>query len=236
MKQKALDNVQLQSFATGTNSVNDMTFDFSRINKKFYHQVVNALKKYGINHIQSLGFSLDLYYESYKSEFPTFKPERITKIVRSAKPKKEPTILAESCFRKIPQVIDNLLLAIDFILKNTKTLESLTLRSFQLSKSQIEMLSQSLESNSTIKKLKLDNCTIFDEGFSTIIRSLHHEGLKTFICNNCGVTDISIEDIKSYLSYQVSLQREAEWKASLISVLNITGTVCCNIIDFESDS
>lgn len=231
-KNKPLSQIELQGFGLSDSKLKDLVYDFSRINNKFFPPIIAAIKQYGIQHLSSLSFSLDMYYQSYKSEFPTVRPDKARVVIRSSKPKMEPTVLAESCYRKLPKAIDSLLLALEYVLKNTSTLETLTFRSFLLTKPQIEKLSQILEQNSTIKKLRFDNVTLFDEGFSVVIRSLHHQGLKSFHCTNCGLTDNSIPDVKSFLLFHVSLQREAEWRASL-ELDGIVSTICLTTLDLQ---
>lgn len=231
-KNKPLSQLQLQSFALSDSKLKDIVYDFSRINNKFFYQIIEGIKKYGLQHLTSLSFSLDMYYQSYKSEFPTVRPEKARVVIRSSKPKMEPTVLAESCYRKISKTVENLLEALEYVLKNTTSLESLTFRSFLLTKQQIEKLGEVLEHNSTVKKLKFDNVTLFDEGFSIVIRSLHHQGLKSFYCTNCGLTDNSIPDVKSFLLFHVSLQREAEWRASL-ELDGIVSTICLTTLDLQ---
>lgn len=231
-KNKPLSQMQLQGFALSDSKLKDLVYDFSRINNKFFSPIITAIKKYGLQHLTSLSFSLDMYYQSYKSEFPTVRPDKARVVIRSSKPKMEPTILAESCYRKISKTVEILLDALEYVLKNTTSLETLTFRSFLLTKQQIEKLGEILEQNSTIKKLKFDNVTLFDEGFSIVIRSLHHQGLKSFYCTNCGLTDYSIADVKSFLLFHVSLQREAEWRASL-ELDGIVSTICLTTLDLQ---
>lgn len=231
-KYKPLTQIQMQSFALSDSALKDQVYDFSRINSNFFQPILTAIKKYGIQHLTSLSFSLDMYYQSYKSEFPTVRPDIARVVIRSSKPKMEPTVLSESCYRKLPKAVDNLLQALEYVLKNTTSLETLTFRSFLLTKEQIEKLAEILEHNSTIKKLKFDNVSLFDEGFSVVLRSLHHQGLKYFYCTNCGLTDYSIADVKSFLLFHVSLQREAEWKASL-ELDGIVSTICLTTLDLQ---
>ncbi|OHT06889.1 hypothetical protein TRFO_24993 [Tritrichomonas foetus] len=232
IKQKELTKLELQSYANGGKTRSEAIYDFSRIHRKEYSMILTALKKYGIKHLTKLGFSLDLYYESYKSEFPSLRQQEGTKVIRSVKPRVEPSILSESAYRKIPNAVDLLLDALDYILANSITMESLTFRSFQLTKAQIERLSNSIEKNSSLTSLTFDNVTLFDEGFSILVRRLHRPGLKALHFKNCGLTDASIDFIKSILHYHVSLQREAEWKASL-EIDGIVDTICLTTLDVQ---
>ena len=234
MTEKIISKIQLQNFATGS-SRKDMFFDFSRINKKYFDSIISAIRKYGIKHLTTLGFSLDLYYEAFKSEFPSLRPtegKQARKVVRSAKPHVEPSILIESAFRKIPNSVDLLIDLLEYVLIHTTSLKSLTFRSYQLKKPQLERLSHAIENNTTLSSLTFDNVTLFDEGFFIMSRALHRPGFVDIHFRNCGLTDMSIDPLKHILSYNVSLQREEEWKASL-EIGGVVDIICLKTLDIQ---
>lgn len=231
MKAKKLTKEQLAQYSQRTDQ--NLEFDLSRIPAKDFDLILNAIARYSKKHIVSLTFTLNFYFENYKGEYPNLNldSDRI-KVPRNVK--MEPVILTESAYRKNPSIIDKLLNCLYMILPDAEMMRTLVFKAMILNKSQIEKIGESLNKNTSIKTVAFENCTLYDQGFSIIARSIKHLGITSFICRSCGVTDNSISTVKSLLSYHISIQKEAEWKASL----EIDGTVsiiCMTSVDLQNN-
>jgi hypothetical protein len=76
---------------------------------------------------------------------------------------------------------------------------------------------------------------MFDAGFGKLANALRREGIKSGIFRECGITDMSIDTVKSLLSFHTSLQRDAEWKASL-EIGGVIPIVCLRSLDLRGNA
>ena len=233
MRKRQLTKQQLLACSMKQKSDKSLVFDFSRVHKDVFYQVLEGIEKYGVINIESLVLSLDLFYKSYKSEFPSLKPDH-TRRTDIAVRHVEPQILTESAYRQIPKTTDLVVDTVCKILKETTSLNSLEFRSFLFNNEQLERLAEGLREATSLNSVKFSNVPLFDDGFEIISRSIRHPGLASITFATCGLSDKAISAVKSLLSYQVSVQKEAEWKASL-ELDGIVSTICLKKLDLSGN-
>ena len=233
MRKQELTKQQLLACSMKQKSDKSLVFDFSRVNKDMFYSVLEGIERYGIINIESLVFSLDLFYKSYKSEFPSLKPDH-TRRTDLAVRHVEPQILTESAYRQIPHTTDMIVDTVCKILKETSSLNSIEFRSFLFTNEQLERLADGLREATTLNSVKFSNVPLFDDGFGIISRSIRHPGIRQIVFSTCGLSDKSIPAVKSLLSYQVSVQKEAEWKASL-ELDGVVSTICLKSLDLSGN-
>lgn len=186
-------------------------FDFSRIRDDDFKSILYTIVKNCENDITSITFSLDLFYETYKSDLsvPAF----------SQKPREkeifEPVSLETSAFRKCKKFVQALIIAIKFIFKKARNLKNFIFKSFYLPKHELISLITSLESMSQIESLSFVNTPLYEDPFRIAVSVLKNKKLSEIHFNQCGLTDSSIDDIRSILNSNIMSQKQHEEEARL---------------------
>lgn len=233
MRKKELTKQQLFSYSITQNDDKHLCFDFSRLDKKIFFPVLAGIEEFGLRNVESLTICLDLYYESCKREFPSLKPARGSKSNHSNRDI-EPAILVESAFRQVPKVMNHIVSTVERIIRSTISLNTIEFKSIVFSDDQLEILSNAIMSNTTISTINFINVPVFDKGFQVLSRSFRRPGISEIKLQQCGLTDESIESVKSLLAYNVSVQRETEWYASL-ELDGAVSTICMKKLDLSGN-
>jgi hypothetical protein len=211
-----------------------MVFDLSRIENRLFAPLLSALETEAVATVRSLTFTLDLNFESRKADYASLESARVSKIARPVKQVCESPMLAGSAFRKIAGVIDSLLKSVQVIVSRSVSLTRIGFRYFQFTHAQIAQLSAALSQSQTIHCMSFETIPMFDSGFGTLANAFRREGITSIIVRACGLTDRSIDTVKSLLSFHSSLQRQAEWKASL-EVDGVVETICIQSLDLREN-
>lgn len=229
MRKKELTKQQLLSYSITQNDDKRLCFDFSRLDKKVFFPVLAGIEEFGICNVESLTICLDLYYESCKSDFPSLKP---------TKPKQskeiEPAILVESAFRQVPKAMTHILSMLERVLKSTISLNTIEFKSMIFTDDELSLIGSAISANTTLTTISFNNVPMFDKGFYILSRSFRRQGISEVKCRQCGLTDASIDSVKSLLAYNVSVQRETEWCASL-ELDGAVSTICMKRMDLSGN-
>lgn len=191
-------------------SINDrqnLMYDISRMQKNQLDPILNAVKKYGTKHLHNLTFTLDLYYEYFKSEFPQMK-DRSSRIQQTSI-KVEPFTLENSAYRKKPHAITSLIYTLSAILPKSSSLRILCMKSMLLNGVHIQKLCDSVSLCTSLHVLTFNNVTLFDEGFTILCHALQNSSVTSLTCQSCGLTDASIGPLRDLLSYKATAQRKS---------------------------
>ena len=189
---------------------NTVVLDFSRIPNKEFEQVLTDLIKVSKTQLQSLVISTDFYKDVHPNEFPSTEdcPPR-------TKSKGEPLLLQNSAYIANSKAIKSILLALKHILSKTTSLTSIKFRAIIFSQSELETLVKYLRENITLKSIAFEAVKLYDKGFNIVVQCGKKEGIESFECSSCGLTDDSILDIKSLLNYHHFKHGEANFNSSL---------------------
>jgi hypothetical protein len=206
-------------------------FDFSRVSGNDFELVLKVLVKSGKTQIRSLTFSLDMYSKMKKSDYPMAKFSKN----QNSKMKLSAEILQNSAFKKNPNTMHSLLLSLSHILPKTEFLTSLNLKALLLKSEQLEELSLLLKKCTTLQVLTLESIPIYDINFPPIAAAVKKQGLVEFHCVGCGLSDKSTADIKSILNFHLSIQREADWQASL-ELDGFSQSICLKVLDLRRNN
>ena len=216
----------LLSFSQGDSQ--NLVYDISRLNPRDFLPLIQGVERYGHNHLFSLTFTLDYYYEYCWIEYPNLKTNTIKK-----KQVKNliPFTLANSAYKKIPNSIHMLTSMFTRLLPITITLSTLKFRSILFSQRDKDRLFSSLNRNSSVRKLCFENVNLGDDGFANLVNSIKHPGITTLECRQCGLTDDSVSAVSEFLTYHMLLQLKAEKDDD-----NYLKLVCLRTLDFRDNS
>ncbi|OHT13254.1 hypothetical protein TRFO_16709 [Tritrichomonas foetus] len=205
----------------------NLVYDISRLNPRDFIPIVQAIERYGKNHIFSLTFTLDYYYEYCWSEYPNLKSKGIRKRHRK---QLMPFTLANSAYKKIPNTIHQLMTMLGDLLPSTITLNTLKFRSILFNQRDKDRLFSAISGNTSIRKLCFTNCNLNDEGFSLLVKCLKHPGVTTLECRQCGLSDHSVGAVSELLTYHMLLQLKAEKDDD-----NYLKSVCLRALDLRDN-
>lgn len=185
----------------------NLIYDISQMDPRDFFPLIRSIQRYGHNHIFSLTFTLDHYYDYCWIEYPNIKTKSSK---RRHKHKTIPFTLANSAYRKIPNTIRHIINMLGKVLSESTTLSSLKFRSVIFSQRDKELLFQSFSGSNSLRRLYFENVNINDEGFGMLVKCLKHPGVTILECRQCGLTDMSSIFINQYLNYHMLLQLKGE--------------------------
>ena len=207
-----------------------LVLDFSRIPNKDFETILSDLIKVAKTDLESLVISLDLYADTHPEEYPELISQMNGQIPNSnrqsfclndsspqptKKARDDPVLVRNSCFKANPKAIKSILLALKHCFKKTTTLKSIRFRSMIFQTAELDILIKYIKECQSIKSIAFENIPLYDKGFSLIYTCAKREGLETFECSKCGISDESIVDIKEILNYHLSAQVRANYDSTL---------------------
>lgn len=198
----------LIKYSTGKQG--QVLIDISKIPAKDYEGVLTELVKQGKNNITSLIISLDTYQTVYPNEFPQN---------HSAAPKQnargEPVLLQNSAYKASNKAMQSMRLALKHIFAKTTSLTEIIFRSIFFSSDEMQKLIELIKECPMIKRIYFENVPLYDKDFEIIATLAKKQGIESFGCSACGLTDDSIYTIISIINYHYSVQGNQNYMASL---------------------
>lgn len=216
----------------GTNKNGVYHFDLSAIDIDYFDSFFLSIYLFGKSGpIRGLAFNADLALQTEIDRI-MYKKTRAA-LVKQYHPKIE---WESSIYKNREKVIrPELAGLISRFLPKSETLHVLKFRNIPFSKRDVEVLSQSIMGNSSLRELTFTNVPLTDDGFRILALSLRKKGIVKLKCRNCKLTDDIGEVVKSLIQLHTSIQKEAEKKAEMEKNPNL-GIVCLNSFDFRDNN
>lgn len=227
---KILTSFDLAKLGTCTDKTVD--FDLSRISYDQLSPLLATLENKGMNELTSISLNFDLLKRTKvhnntkmasKSETRTSK-SRITR----------PYALEMSAVGRRKNLTRDIANSLHKIISESNSLLKLNLRSIPFTQQDFIQIFQSFPLGHSLRSLHLCDLRLGDEGFEILCRNLKCELINDLQCRKCRLTDLSAPNLKSLISYHVSLQSEMQWKESLRSEENAP-RICLTKIDLRDN-
>lgn len=207
----------------------EFSFDFSRIPSKDFEIVLASIVKYAKNDITKLSFTLDTFYETSSQVQPNMPAKR-------GKPApREPVTLTNSAFRRSSNFNKSLLLCLSHVLPKSESITHLTFRSLVFGPTELQQLGVLVGKCQNLKEFTIQNVALYDSGIPSFILSLKRKSMYGVHFINCGLSDECLPTLKNLLSYNLSIQKEAEWQASL-ELDGVAPNLCMSVLDLRNNN
>ena len=204
-------------------------FDLSKLPFNLFDSLMKTILVKQNKLIEGIGFNYDLLIRTERRiiELKEKKPRDplVTQL---------PVSLENSSALKKENISKLLIENISKLIKSSEILKFLKFRSIPLKFFDIDLLSENLYKNNSLRILRFCDIPLGDKGFNRLARSLRKQSIIEIQLRKCLLTDKCSNDIKSLLSFHLFIQSEHNWRESL-SGFNTNNIVCLNTLDLRDN-